>query len=264
VRRWRASNHRHRADDWPDANTEYLLYQTLAGAWPLPVDRATAYMEKAVREAKVHTSWVAPNEEFESGVRRFVQAVLADERFTTDLEAFVAPLVWPGRVTAMAQTLVKLTAPGVPDTYQGTELWDLSLVDPDNRRPVDFEARAEALASLDRLTIEEVVAQADTGLPKLLVTARALQLRRSRPDAFGPGAYRPLAIDDDHWFGFERGGSVAVVVPRFALRTGRPGTTIPLAAGAWRNVLTGDDVDGGRVPAETLVTRFPVALLERP
>jgi (1->4)-alpha-D-glucan 1-alpha-D-glucosylmutase len=139
VRRWAARNERHRRGGWPDRNTEYLLYQTLVGAWPLEVDRALTYMEKAIREAKVHTSWTHMNPDYEEAVRGFVTDVLSDPEFTSDLAAFVAPLVQPGRVNALAQTLLKLTAPGVPDLYQGTEVWNLSLVDPDNRRPVDYD-----------------------------------------------------------------------------------------------------------------------------
>ena len=123
VRRWAARNERYRRGGWPDRNTEYLLYQTLVGAWPLEVERAVTYMEKAIREAKVHTSWTHTNADYEEAVRGFVTDVLADPEFTADLAAFVASLVHAGRVNALAQTLLKLTAPGVPDLYQGTEVW---------------------------------------------------------------------------------------------------------------------------------------------
>src|ERR1700722_14214404 len=124
------------------------MYQTLVGAWPIDRTRITNSMLKAVREAKVHTSWTQPNEVYEAGVARFIGQILAHSRFIEVLEAFCRPLVWPGRLNSLAQTLIKLTSPGVPDFFQGSELWDLSLVDQDNRRPVDYALRKKLLADL--------------------------------------------------------------------------------------------------------------------
>ncbi len=132
----------------PDRNTEYLYYQTLIGAWPLPMDRAQAYMLKAVREAKQQTTWVANNKEFEDALRMFIERTLSYAPFLRELQQFVARVKDAGRVNSLAQTLMKHTAPGVPDLYQGTELWDLSLVDPDNRRPVDYALRKRLLCEL--------------------------------------------------------------------------------------------------------------------
>ncbi len=273
VRRWAAHNQRHRTgEDLPDRNAEYLLYQTLVGAWPLGLERAVAYMEKASREAKVHTSWTSPVPEYDTALRVFVEAVLGDEEFLADLESFVKPLVTPGRVNSLAQTLVKLTSPGVPDTYQGTELWDLSLVDPDNRRPVDFGRRRALLGEMEQMTAQEVMDGAEEGLPKMLVTARALRLRRRRPELFGAaGAYEPVAAAGaraHHVVAFTRGGSAATVVPRLVVGLGREpvwgDTSVALADRPWRNVLTGEDVAGGQVEMAKLLASFPVALLEAP
>ncbi|HUC85708.1 MAG TPA: malto-oligosyltrehalose synthase, partial [Candidatus Acidoferrales bacterium] len=141
VRRWSAMNARHRQGDFPDRNAEYLYYQTLVGAWPLPEERAQAYMEKASHEAKEHTDWTRRNPEYEAALKQFICGTLQDAGFTQDLGDFVGHIAEAAAVNSLAQTLIKLTAPGVPDIYQGCELWDLSLVDPDNRRPVDFARR---------------------------------------------------------------------------------------------------------------------------
>jgi (1->4)-alpha-D-glucan 1-alpha-D-glucosylmutase len=269
VQRWAALNERHRRAGWPDRNTEYLLYQTLVGAWPLGVDRAIAYMEKAIREAKVHTSWTKMNQPYEEAVRAFVADVLADRAFTADLEAFVSPLVEPGRVNALAQTLLKCTAPGVPDFYQGSELWELSLVDPDNRRPVDYDLRRQRLAALEGLTPEAIWARIDEGLPKLWVIRQALALRRRLPALFGPqGDYQPLGArggQAEHVVAFARGGRVIAVVPRLVIGVNGDwaDTTIELPRGAWHNELTGDEVRGGAVRLAELLARFPVSLLVR-
>lgn len=146
--RWASRNARHKTDGWPERNMEYLLYQTLVGAWPLDIQRAGDYMLKAAREAKINTSWTENNEPYEEALGRFVAAVLDDEGFVRDLEGFVETIRDAGWVNALGQTLLKLTAPGVPDIYQGTELWDLSLVDPDNRRPVDYALRRQLLAEM--------------------------------------------------------------------------------------------------------------------
>jgi (1->4)-alpha-D-glucan 1-alpha-D-glucosylmutase len=251
VRGWMARQ------SFADANTAYLFWQSLVGAWPWSVDRATAYMEKATKEAKTCTSWTDPNPEFDESVQEFVRAVFADQELLAEVASFVAPLVERGRVNSLAQTLVKLTAPGVPDTYQGCELWDLSLVDPDNRRPVDFDERRRLLASLDGegLSVENVLAQGDRGLPKLLVTSRALRLHRDRPDLFT--TYEPLPAPQGV-VAFSRGGAVTVV-PRPGARDG----DVVLPEGAWRNVFTGEEVSGGGRPVRELFARFPVALLER-
>jgi (1->4)-alpha-D-glucan 1-alpha-D-glucosylmutase len=269
VRGWFERHRGHWGGEAPDRNLEYLFYQTLVGAWPIERERIKAYMEKAAREAKSRTSWTAPQAGYEAALQAFVDAVLADDRFRRELDSFVASLREAGRVCSLAQVLLKLTCPGVPDIYQGTELWDLSLVDPDNRRPVDFALRHRLLREVEGLEAEAVMARADEGLPKLWLITRALALRRHRPQAFGPqGTYLPLAVEgpaSDHVVAFSRCGEVVTVVPRLLLRLGGAWgeTRVALPAGEWRNELTGDEVPGGAVPAGRLFARFPVALLSR-
>lgn len=272
VRRWFERNAVHRPVDvpgWPDPRMEYLLYQTLVGAHPLGADRAVAYLEKASKEAKRNTSWVTPVPEYDDALRRFVHDVVTDEAFAADLDGFVQPLVDPGWVNSLAQKLVELTAPGVPDVYQGTELWDLSLVDPDNRRPVDFERRRALLAEVGALSPEERWARRHEGLPKLWVTCRALRLRAERPDWFGAGAgYQPLPTSGDragHVVAYARGGA-AVVAPRLPIGLAAAGgwddsTVVALPAGTWYDEMTGREHDGGAVVVGELLARFPVALL---
>jgi (1->4)-alpha-D-glucan 1-alpha-D-glucosylmutase len=269
VERWSQHNERHRRPAGPDRNAEYLLYQTLVGAWPIEVERVIGFMEKACREAKEHTSWRRANADYEAAVRGFVEGALGDPEFTRDLEAFVAPLVGPGRVNALAQELLKLTAPGVPDLYQGSELWDLSLVDPDNRRPVDFELRRRLLGELRDATVEDAMARFDEGAPKLWLISRTLDLRRRRPALFDASAgYTPVAATGEragHVVAFVRGDAALTAVPRLALGLdGRWGDTqLALPTGRWQNALTGEAFAGGDVAVARLLERFPVALLER-
>ncbi|MFO7911435.1 MAG: malto-oligosyltrehalose synthase [Desulfotignum sp.] len=267
VRRWADNNARYRTGEVPDPNTEYLLYQTLVGAWPIDLERICAYMEKAVKEAKVHTSWTAPNNQYEQGLADFIAAVLADRTFSTDLENYVADLIEPGRINSLAQTHIKLTAPGVPDIYQGSELWDLSLVDPDNRRPVDFALRRRLLSQLPQMSPEAILAGMDQGLPKLWVIRQTLHLRRAHPEFFGPLAdYRPLyatGTKADHLVAFIRGQDVISLAPRLVmgLNNDWDDTILELPRGKWHNVLTGDNADGGAVRLQELLGRFPVGLL---
>ncbi len=269
VTRWKQINACHRVSDVPDANTEYLLYQTLVGAWPIGRERITAYMKKAAREAKRHTSWINRNQAYESGLAGFIEAILDDPAFCTDLEAFVAELVHPGRINSLAQTLIKLTAPGVPDIYQGTELWDLSLVDPDNRRPVDFDRRRRMLNKLPRLSLEEILAEMDTGLPKLWVIRQALHLRRRHPEWFGPEAgYQALyatGAKADHLVAFSRSNAVITLAPRrvISLDNDWEDTALELPPGDWTNLLTGETRAGGRETLKDLLGRFPVGLLTK-
>jgi maltooligosyltrehalose synthase len=269
VRRWFAHNARHRHGGVPDADTEYLLYQTLVGAWPLDRERAAAYMEKAAREARTHTSWHRPDAAWETALRRFVADLDADAEFQRDLAELAAPLVGPGRVNSLAQTLLELAAPGVPDLYQGCELWDSSLVDPDNRRPVDYALRRRLLARLPGASPEEVMAGMEEGLPKLWLVRQALHLRRRRPHCFGPGAgYLPLPVAGaraTHAVAFCRAGEVAVAVPRLVLGlAGDWGDTtieLPPERGRWWHELTGETFAAGPCRAADLMGRFPVALL---
>lgn len=269
VRRWSNLNRRHRYNDAPDRNLEYLCYQTLVGAWPIDRDRLTSYMMKAAREAKERTSWTNRNEPYEQGLGQFVSAVLADEEFRIKLEEFVTPLVRPGRINSLAQLLLKLTAPGVPDIYQGTEIWDLSLVDPDNRRPVDFTRRRNLLESLPRLSLEEILEGMEAGLPKLWVIRQALHFRSEHPELFGPyGRFRPLTAEGpraDHALAFMRGDGVITIVPRLVLgladRWAR--TFLELPEGPWLDLLGGNEWKEGKVRLKDLLARFPVALLVR-
>ncbi|HEU4634762.1 MAG TPA: malto-oligosyltrehalose synthase [Edaphobacter sp.] len=257
----------------PDPNTEYLYYQTLIGAWPLPVERAQAYMLKACREAKLQTSWVANNQEFEDALREFIAGTLEYQPFLKDLEQFVERVKEPGRINSLAQTLIKCTAPGVPDLYQGTEVWDLSLVDPDNRRPVDYECRRQMLEEIRQLSGSDigqrVMSRSGEGMPKMWVIYSALQLRKEHPEWFGAGAsYTPLpgaGARADHVLGYLRGGVVATVAPRWIVKLGDAwrDTSLLLPEGVWTNRLTGKQMQGGRVALKTLLQDFPVALLVR-
>ncbi|HEU0016547.1 MAG TPA: malto-oligosyltrehalose synthase [Longimicrobium sp.] len=290
----------------PDANDEYLLYQTLVGAWPFGtlddqahqdfVARVQQYMEKATREAKTHTSWINPDPAYDEGLEDFIAAILrrGENGFVDDLLPFQRTIARLGMLNSLAQTLVKHTSPGVPDVYQGQETWDFSLVDPDNRRPVDFALRRALLESLreraeqvDRGQLcRELVEGWEDGRIKLHVVQTALRLRQALPAVFSAGEYVPLVAEGDcaeHVLAFARtggGAAVITVVPRlvatltrdrgFALPDARTwkGTRIPLPAhlaGAYRNALTGDEVRAGEdgIAAGEVLGAFPVALLER-
>jgi (1->4)-alpha-D-glucan 1-alpha-D-glucosylmutase len=270
VNRWARKNAQFKTGNFPDRNTEYFLYQTLVGTWPISAERLTAYMEKAAREAKQQTSWTQQNKEFEDALKTFIERLLDSEEFIKELEAFVSLLLEPGRLNSLAQTLIKFTAPGVPDTYQGSELWDLRLVDPDNRSPVDYETRATMLAELKSgLPVEEIMKRMDSGLPKLWVVHSALKLRQEKLECFGKCAnYAPLEVSGPkahHLIAYARGYRVIACVPRWSATLGRRwgSTSVSLPQGRWKNVLTDEEWNGGLMRIQTLLQRFPVALLAK-
>ena len=247
VRRWLATSRVLTTGGAPDSVEQYLIFQTIAAAWPIEPDRLTAYMEKALREAKRNTSWIEPNEQHEAAVRRFIHALYEHRDFRRDFDGFAADLAEAGDRAALGQLLLKLTSPGVPDIYQGDELLSLSLVDPDNRRPVDWAARREALT--------EVLAGA--AVPrKLVLIQRALALRARRPDAFA-GAYAPIEAGPDA-IAFARGGEVIAA----ARLRGDGARTVSLPDGNWRDVLS-EGSFSGRVTVADLTGELGIALLER-
>jgi (1->4)-alpha-D-glucan 1-alpha-D-glucosylmutase len=312
VSRWMRLNRTHRAivdgDPVPERNDEYRFYQALAGVWPLGVEspleaaaglveRMQQYMIKAVREAKRRTSWVTTNEAYEHAVTRFVERVLAGPgaaRFVPAFAAFHPRIAAPGLVNALAQVALKIGSPGVPDVYQGCELWDFSLVDPDNRRPVDFDLRARYLDGVDRALERgidgvDLSAWAIDGRLKLLVTAAGLRLRRQQPDLFLRGEYLPLVTEctvRGECLAFARslGDRVAIVAaPRLCLALCSRERPMPLGGDAWktsrvmlpaalrertfRNVVTGQQLAATQVGDTAwlfvgeLFERLPVAML---
>jgi (1->4)-alpha-D-glucan 1-alpha-D-glucosylmutase len=209
VLTWRDANAGLRRDGAPDPAGEYLLYQTLVGAWPLSPERLTGYAEKAFREAKLHTSWVEPNTEWESAVASFCRGLYDHRPFLDAFEPFAERVALEGERVSLAQTLLKLTSPGTPDVYQGDELFNLALVDPDNRRPVDWALRDRVLGELER------GAPARRETAKLDLIRRTLELRARRPEAF-VGAYEPLDAGEGIC-AYRRGDDVVVAV---AIRAG--------------------------------------------
>ncbi|NIR29979.1 MAG: malto-oligosyltrehalose synthase [Gammaproteobacteria bacterium] len=318
VARWRRINRPRKrivqGREAPTRNDEYHFYQCLVGVWPLRApgaselgnlrDRVERYMLKAVREAKVRTSWINPNRHYEEAVSRFVHRVLArPERnaFLQDFIPFQRQVARIGLYNSLAQTLLKLTAPGVPDIYQGNELPVFSLVDPDNRNPVDYDCRRAMLEEVRRSTEDETNLAAcaktfadeiEDGRAKLYLTWRTLALRRRWAAAFARGDYVPLRADGskaEHLFGFARvhgGRQVIVVVPRWLARLAGDREAAPVDAARWsgtwivldrmrpgadyRNVLTGERVQIGQrdgapaLAAVQLFAHFPVALLVNP
>jgi (1->4)-alpha-D-glucan 1-alpha-D-glucosylmutase len=316
LQRWSDLNAQYRRDlddaPVPDANEEYLFYQTLLGAWPLEpsspeeyttfVERIQAYMLKVLREAKVHTSWINPNPTYEEAVQHYITRVLTPQpqgTFLEDFRVFQQRLSHYGLFNSLAQTLLKITAPGVPDTYQGTELWDWSLVDPDNRRAVDYKRRYDMLGALQkrlamggehrRALVQELLAHKEDGCIKLYIMTLALNCRRMHPGLFSSGSYIPAqgrGVKGQYVFGFSRcqGNRAAIVaVPRLigGLLAGTHHTPLGEAVWQdtqlltpgidprwdWRNVFTGEPVvfaaDDAQ-PTLTLAELFghcPAALL---
>jgi (1->4)-alpha-D-glucan 1-alpha-D-glucosylmutase len=238
----------------PDPVERYFIFQTLVGAWPIAPERLAAYMEKALREAKRNTSWIEPDAAYEDRVKGFCRALFDHRPFLTDFEPFAAGVARAGDRAALGQLLLKLTVPGVPDIYQGDELLALSLVDPDNRRPVDWQRRQELLAEVRRgaAPTEET--------RKLWLIVRALTLRSHRPDAFTAGDYTPLEAGPDAC-AFVRGGNVLAAT---ALRSTVPDVAVAVPAGRWRDVLGGGEyrIDVP-VPLAELVGEHGIALFER-
>jgi (1->4)-alpha-D-glucan 1-alpha-D-glucosylmutase len=254
VGRWRALVPREGGPTWDEA---YLILQTLVGAWPLELERLEAYVKKALREAKLNTSWVEPDEEYERSVRDWCRGLYANRAFLDELEPFAERVAREGERSALGQTLLKLTVPGVPDVYQGDELWALSLVDPDNRRPVDWERRRSALAEL------RAGAEPTRETIKLFLIERALALRARRPEPFA-GGYTPVAAGERCCAYLRQ----AAVLAATGIRSGVDGIELDLpdfASGRWRDVLSGAELDlRGRVPLERIAFGdWPVALLER-
>ncbi len=298
----------------PSRNEEYLLYQTLVGTWPFcNLDdeeftefrtRIKEYMLKAMREAKVHTSWISPNSLHEDAALYFIDSILKDSshnNFLPDFESFQKLTAACGIFNSLSQALLKISSPGIPDFYQGNELWDFSLVDPDNRRPVDYPLRNTLLNDLLRKetdsglmqTAREVVATRCDGRIKLFMTCKALNFRREQRALFESGRYLPLTVEgefSEHVCAFERsinGKSVMVVVPRFCSRLLSDVSALPLGGDVWRdtrvlqpfdiatsryrNIFTGEILaldqlvnDGGlSLALGNILSVFPVALLER-
>ncbi len=263
---WSSQNAKYIQGEWPDKGTEWFLYQTLLGAWPISAERLKAYMLKATREAKQHTSWTTNNKDYEDGVCFFIDSIFSDSMFCSSVNAFLERIVHAGRINSLGQTLLKHTAPGIPDMYQGGEIWDLSLVDPDNRRPVDYGERRKLLNELSDLSPAVVMSRMDEGLPKLWTVYQALKLRHEQAACFGADArYEPLSAKGlyaDRLVGYIRGNSVISVIPRLSLSVPEwKDTTLELPQGSWKNCLTGETISGGPVGISKLFSMFPVALL---
>jgi (1->4)-alpha-D-glucan 1-alpha-D-glucosylmutase len=256
VRRWV------RIAPLPEPALAHLVWQAAVGAWPISRERLQAYALKAAREAATATTWQHPDEEFEGLLKAMVDRIYDDPALHREVSDFAGSITVPGWSNALGQKVVQLTMPGVPDVYQGTELWDLSLVDPDNRRPVDFAARRELLARIDDGWVPPVD---DSGAVKLLVTARALRLRRQRPELFT--GYRPVFAEGrvgEHALAFDRGGAVTVAT-RLPVGLSRHGgwadTTVSLDGHSWTEVFTNTSYGGNRLSVAELLSTYPVALL---
>ncbi|NLW06500.1 MAG: malto-oligosyltrehalose synthase [Clostridia bacterium] len=314
LKQWQLWNLSRKRKLWgrpvPEGNTEVLLYQTLIGAWPLVAEelpsfkeRLHGYLLKAVREAKRYSSWLAPEETYEQALAEFADTILepgAGNHFLVDFIEFQKTTAFYGAINSLAQVLLKITCPGIPDLYQGMELWNFSLVDPDNRRPVDFAARIKLLNDLQegekkdqQVLVKNLLSSWEDGRIKLYLTYKALQFRKKQRDLFASGAYLPLTAqgsEAEHVCSFARqlqDNWVLVLVPRLSARLQMkcqekqseqmPPLSFPLggevwkdtalllpaaAPDRWRNILTGEVISAcQQFPVAALLKYFPVALL---
>jgi (1->4)-alpha-D-glucan 1-alpha-D-glucosylmutase len=316
IKAWARMNRKHKGavegGEAPDRNEEYLLYQTLVGVWPLVQERGNNaesvaqrvrdYMIKASREAKVNTSWISPNEAYEQSMSTFVERILqrrTDNAFLNDFLPFQRMIAHYGLYNSLSQTLLKICSPGVPDFYQGTEFWNFSLVDPDNRRPVDYDTRIGILADLKEREAKGTAVELawdlsmnkEDGRIMLYLVYKALNFRKAKRPLFEQGEYLPLAAEGvlaGNICSFARktaGGMIVVAVPRLLTKVISGGASVPFGKAVWgdtllvlpegggeakfRNVLTNVIVpavmQNGRtgMPVADVFSCFPVALLER-
>ncbi|MBD2343974.1 malto-oligosyltrehalose synthase [Anabaena subtropica] len=295
VNNWSQLNQTHRSNHQPDRNDEYFLYQTLVGAFPFAeheqapfVQRVQEYMIKAIREAKVHTAWLRPDNEYEEACTSFIEKILdpnLSKQFLESFRPFQEKIADYGIYNSLSQTLLKIAAPGVPDFYQGTELWDLSLVDPDNRRPVDFEQRRTYLNDIQAQIktdilglIPQLLTHKTDGRIKLFLTHQALKARTQYLSLFQDGEYSPLQVHGTHAkhiIAFARqhnNQTVIAIAPRFLTTLIPPGqpalgeiwqdTHLKLPAKTWYNPLTNQTIQTqNNIPIAQILTHFPVALL---
>jgi (1->4)-alpha-D-glucan 1-alpha-D-glucosylmutase len=293
ARRWQVMNRKHCSEidgeTAPDANEEYLLYQTLLGVWPMEglhegnraefFQRIQDYMMKALHEAKTNSSWLEPNTAWDDAVRGFVAAILAPggrNRFPQSIGLLADRIAQFGAVNSLTQTVLKLTCPGVPDFYQGNELWDFSLVDPDNRRPVDFPLRQQRLAELENVAPRVLLDHWRDGRIKLLAIHRLLTLRRELPALFASGGYTGIPAEGafaDKVVAFERhdkSATLIVMVPRHAVALGFPplgavweDTHLALSAAAavYRDLFTGREFEGPHLALSEILSDLPFAVL---
>ena len=283
----------------PSRNDEYLIYQTLLGTYipsedqDVYVGRIIRYMHKAINEAKIHSNWINPNHDYAEAISSFIRKIWANNAFRTSFDLLYQEVAFFGRINSLSQVLLKLTCPGIPDIYQGTELWDYSLVDPDNRRPVDFTLRAVLLESLknglspDRKKLaEDLLSNDSTGAIKLYIVYQALRFRSQHESLFSEGKYTPVESRGDkaeHVCCFERTEGdkhIVVVVPRlcYSLMKGEP--ALPIGMSAWgnttiklgspgdvyKNILTDERAETdkkGKAMMGTVFSSIPYALLVR-
>ena len=292
VNQWREINQGYKQEGMPDANDEYLLYQTLLGTYPFEEkeladfrDRIKDYILKAVREAKVHTAWLRPDEEYEQAYLSFIDRILEDKSdFLQQFKPWQQKIAEYGIYNSLSQVLIKNTAPGVPDLYQGAELWELSLVDPDNRRPVDYQKRREFLqdikAQSDRdilQLIKELIATKENGKIKLFLTYQLLTARKKYSEIFQNGDYQEIEVIGKHKdsiVAFSRSyedKSIVAIVPRFLTGIINLGqlplgievwsdTSLKLADKDWQNLIDGQTI-AGETAVGKILQNFPVALL---
>ena len=271
VKKWSSLNAPLKQNGAPDANEELLIYQTLIGAWPVDEERIRGVIEKSLREAKTHSSWLEPDAQYEKSVQDFAVALLTHKPFVDSFTRFHKRIALHGALNSLSQVVLKACSPGLPDFYQGTELWDYSLVDPDNRRPVDYDQRVMALASLRSAQPARLLSRCADGTVKLFVTARTLALRAKHRETFRGGSYRAIEAGPN-CVAFLRGDDVLVVVPRLTTQLVK-GAKFPLGDawgdrtlalhGSWKNVFTGEMVEGDALALREIFATFPVAVLER-
>ena len=252
----------HEVAGFPDPDLENLIWQAVIGAWPASRERLHAYAEKASRESGVSTNWISPNTRFEERLHAAIDTVFDDPLAASVVEETVAEFESAGLSNGLSAKLLQLAAPGIPDVYQGSELWETSLVDPDNRRAVDFASRAKLLDTIDAGWLPPID---ESGAAKLLITARVLRLRRKRPERFT--RYSPVDVFGaarDHAVAFDRGGAIAVAtrLPHTLKKTGGwHDTAIEPRGEQLVDVLTGQRFTGGRILLADLLNRYPAALL---
>ncbi|HEX3068966.1 MAG TPA: malto-oligosyltrehalose synthase [Thermoanaerobaculia bacterium] len=281
VRRWSKMNAARKKNGAPHANEELFLYQTLIGIWPLDErelpslpDRLQQYLEKAAREAKNHTSWIAPDHQYEEALLGFSAAILSDHEFRTDFLRFQKRIAFYGFLNSLSQVVLKATAPGTPDFYQGTELWDFSLVDPDNRRTVDYARRRAMLQAVKSVSPDTLLHRWEDGRIKMFVTCKLLEIRARHADLFRDGSYEPIDAGPNTIAFIRRHHNdvVLVAVPRLVAKVVKPGK-LPIGdvwanatlttAGKWRNAFTGEEHEGGRILLSRLFSTLPMAAMER-